>query len=73
MCDKACLPELKNTGNKKETNNVSAGTNEVLLTQSDTLRMGKYLVTYIGKRQEGINIYFDAISIFTRYSPNIKH
>lgn len=31
----------------------------ILLTQGDTLRMGKYFVTYFGRRQEGINIYFD--------------
>ncbi len=31
----------------------------ILLTQGDTLRMGKYFVTYVGKRQVGINIYFD--------------
>ncbi len=31
----------------------------ILLTQGDTLRMGNYFVTYLGKRQEGINIYFD--------------
>lgn len=37
----------------------------ILLTQGDTLKMGKYLVTYIGKRQEGINIYFD-VDYFTK-------
>jgi cytochrome c-type biogenesis protein CcmF len=31
----------------------------ILLTQGDTLPMGNYYVTYIGKRFEGINIYFD--------------
>ncbi len=31
----------------------------ILLTQGDTLKMGKYLVTYVRKRHEGINIYFD--------------
>ncbi len=31
----------------------------ILLTQGDTLPMGKYLVTYIGKRTVGINVYFD--------------
>jgi cytochrome c-type biogenesis protein CcmF len=31
----------------------------ILLTQGDTLPMGNYLVTYIGKRFEGINIFFD--------------
>jgi cytochrome c-type biogenesis protein CcmF len=31
----------------------------ILLTQGDTLPMGPYLVTYKGKRKEGINYYFD--------------
>jgi cytochrome c-type biogenesis protein CcmF len=31
----------------------------LLLTQGDTLEMGPYLVTYTGKRREGINVYFD--------------
>jgi cytochrome c-type biogenesis protein CcmF len=30
----------------------------ILLTQGDTLPMGPYLVTYRGKRKEGINVYF---------------
>ena len=30
----------------------------ILLTQGDTLPMGPYLVTYGGKRKEGINFYF---------------
>ncbi len=37
----------------------------ILLTQGDTLTMGKYLVTYLGKREEGINIYFD-VDYFTK-------
>jgi len=37
----------------------------ILLTQGDTLTMGKYLVTYVGKREEGINIYFD-VDYFTK-------
>jgi cytochrome c-type biogenesis protein CcmF len=37
----------------------------ILLTQGDTLPMGQYLVTYKGKRFEGINIYFD-VDYFTR-------
>jgi len=37
----------------------------ILLTQGDTLKMGKYLVTYVGKRHEGINIYFD-VDYFTK-------
>lgn len=31
----------------------------ILLTQGDTLTMGPYLVTYVGKRREGIDVYFD--------------
>ncbi|MBA2613722.1 MAG: cytochrome c biogenesis protein CcsA [Bacteroidetes bacterium] len=30
----------------------------ILLTQGDTLPMGPYLVTYKGKKREGINVYF---------------
>ena len=37
----------------------------ILLTQGDTLPMGKYFVTYIGKRFEGINVYFD-VDYFTK-------
>lgn len=37
----------------------------ILLTQGDTLPMGKYFVTYTGKRFEGINIYFD-VEYFTK-------
>ena len=37
----------------------------ILLTQGDTLKMGKYYVTYVGKRHEGINIYFD-VDYFTK-------
>ena len=37
----------------------------ILLTQGDTLKMGKYLVTYVRKRHEGINIYFD-VDYFTQ-------
>lgn len=37
----------------------------ILLTQSDTLPMGRYYVTYSGKRFEGINVYFD-VDYFTR-------
>ncbi|MEO6904629.1 MAG: cytochrome c biogenesis protein CcsA [Bacteroidia bacterium] len=36
-----------------------SNSDNILLTQGDTLPMGKYQVTYKGKRQEGINIYFD--------------
>jgi len=39
----------------------------ILLTQGDTLPMGKYFVTYLGKRFEGINIYFD-VDYFSRNS-----
>lgn len=37
----------------------------ILLTQGDTLPMGKYYVTYTGKRFEGINVYFD-VNYFTK-------
>ncbi len=37
----------------------------ILLTQGDTLPMGNYLVTYKGKRQEGINVYYD-VDYFTK-------
>ena len=30
----------------------------ILLTQGDTLQMGPYLVSYTGKRREGINVYY---------------
>ncbi len=30
----------------------------ILLTQGDTLPMGPYLITYTGKKREGINVYF---------------
>lgn len=31
----------------------------ILLTQGDTLPMGPYLVTYTGKKREGINVFFN--------------
>jgi cytochrome c-type biogenesis protein CcmF len=37
----------------------------ILLTQGDTLPMGRYYVTYLGKRFEGINVYFD-VDYFTK-------
>ncbi len=37
----------------------------ILLTQNDTLPMGNYFVTYIGKRFEGINVFFD-VDYFTK-------
>ncbi|MDQ3048562.1 MAG: cytochrome c biogenesis protein CcsA [Bacteroidota bacterium] len=37
----------------------------ILLTKGDTLPMGRYLVTYKGRRFEGINVYFD-VDYFTR-------
>lgn len=40
----------------------------ILLTQGDTLPMGKYYVSYIGKRKKGVNIYFD-VDYFTK-NPN---
>lgn len=39
----------------------------ILLTQGDTLPMGKYLVTYTGKRTEGINIFFN-VDYFSKSS-----
>ncbi len=44
---------IENLGEKFSNND------NILLTQGDTLPMGKYLVTYTGKRYEGINVYFD--------------
>ncbi len=41
----------------------------IVLTQGDTLPMGKYYATYIGKRYEGINIYFD-VDYFTKDDKN---
>ncbi len=51
----------KNTATKKVS---SLGSDfddkkSILLTQGDTLTMGPYLVTYTGKKQEGINFYFN--------------
>jgi cytochrome c-type biogenesis protein CcmF len=37
----------------------------ILLTQGDTLPMGRYFVSYAGKRFEGINVYFD-VDYFTK-------
>jgi cytochrome c-type biogenesis protein CcmF len=37
----------------------------ILLSKGDTLPMGNYFVTYIGKRFEGINIFFD-VDYFTK-------
>lgn len=37
----------------------------IVLTQGDTLLLGNYYATYIGKRYEGINIYFD-VDYFTK-------
>ncbi|MFY9308355.1 MAG: cytochrome c biogenesis protein CcsA [Bacteroidia bacterium] len=42
-----------------------SNSDNILLTQGDTLPMGRYFVTYNGKRFEGINIYFD-VDYFTR-------
>jgi cytochrome c-type biogenesis protein CcmF len=50
-----------NTSNKK-VSSLGADFDDkksILLTQGDTLPMGPYLVTYVGKRREGINVYFD--------------
>ena len=37
----------------------------IVLTQGDTLPMGNYYATYIGRRSEGINVYFD-VDYFTK-------
>ncbi|MBL7883655.1 MAG: cytochrome c biogenesis protein CcsA, partial [Bacteroidia bacterium] len=37
----------------------------IVLTQGDTLPMGKYYATYLGKRFEGINVFFD-VDYFTK-------
>jgi cytochrome c-type biogenesis protein CcmF len=37
----------------------------IVLTQGDTLTMGRFYATYVGKRFEGINIYFD-VDYFTK-------
>jgi cytochrome c-type biogenesis protein CcmF len=36
-----------------------SGSENALLTQGDTLNMGKYYVTFKGRRKEGINVFFD--------------
>lgn len=41
----------------------------ILLTQGDTLPMGPYWVSYVGKRIEGINVYFD-VAYFTKENGN---
>jgi cytochrome c-type biogenesis protein CcmF len=45
----------------------------ILLTQYDTLPMGKYFVTYKGKRFEGVNIYFDVDYFSKNDSGKYKH
>jgi cytochrome c-type biogenesis protein CcmF len=42
-----------------------SNSDNIVLTQGDTLPMGQYLVTYKGKRTEGINIYYD-VDYFSR-------
>jgi cytochrome c-type biogenesis protein CcmF len=37
----------------------------ILLNLNDTLRMGNYFVSYVGKRKEGVNIYYE-IQYFTQ-------
>ncbi len=56
-----------NTGKIKNLSDQISGNENILLTTGDTLSMGKYEVTYVGKRFEGINIYFD-VDYFTRAS-----
>ncbi len=50
----------KNTSEKKVSGlgNGFDDKKSILLTQGDTLPMGPYLVTYTGKKREGINVYF---------------
>ena len=57
----------KNTSGKdlKGLGETFSNDDNILLTKGDTLNMGKYSVTYIGKRKEGINIYFD-VNYFTK-------
>lgn len=45
--------DLRNLGEKISSNE------NIMLTQGDTLSMGNYQVTYVGKRFEGINVFFD--------------
>jgi cytochrome c-type biogenesis protein CcmF len=42
-----------------------SGNENILLTQGDTLQMGKYFVTFRSRRQEGINVFFD-VDYFTK-------
>ncbi len=53
------------SGRIKNLSDQISGNENILLTQGDTLSMGKYEVTYVGKRFEGINIYFD-VDYFTK-------
>jgi cytochrome c-type biogenesis protein CcmF len=56
----------KNTSDKKPSN-LGADFDDrksILLTQGDTLPMGPYLVSYKGKKREGINVYFN-VDYFT--------
>lgn len=57
----------QNTSNKsvESLGENMSNNNNILLTQGDTLPMGRYHVTYKGKRFEGINVYFD-VDYFTR-------
>lgn len=45
----------------------------ILLTQGDTLPMGQWLVTYTGKKREGINVYFhvDYLKLNTDKKPEL--
>lgn len=45
--------DLRNLGERISSNE------NLMLTQGDTLSMGNYQVTYVGKRFEGINVFFD--------------
>jgi cytochrome c-type biogenesis protein CcmF len=56
--------DIKSLGEKISNNE------NILLTQGDTLPMGKYQVTYVGKRFEGINVFFD-VDYFSRSKDGI--
>ncbi len=42
-----------------------SNSDNILLTLGDTLPMGKYLVTYVGRKKEGINVHFN-VDYFTK-------
>jgi cytochrome c-type biogenesis protein CcmF len=48
-----------NSGNLKRLTDQISSNDNILLTQGDTVAMGPYHVSFIRKRFEGINVYFD--------------